>query len=918
MTATLTIKADAAGALGVLDRINTLIDTSVKSSERLAAVTGTIRGHWKAIGDDVAAVTRQLLGARTEVERIAGASRAMHAGFLSTIGISQRMAAEMRNVREEAVATARAVNSIRLTGRSAAAAVGTSYTGSGSAGFTFTPTSISRPAATPTPTTTGGSRVTYGAGVNVGQDLIGGAIGSTISGAAGLVQRSVGKALELAWDGFKVGAGTAVAAVAGLVGNSVRLALKAEPIAGGFGALTESRGLGDQAEVLERLRTAARGTVSDLQLMTNANAALQLGAAGSTKELELLVEAGRRLGKAMGRDATEGFNDLALGIGRQSKLILDNLGIIVNADQVYEDYAKSVGSTTEKISDQEKKLAFVAAAYDAVRQKMADLGDEQETTGEKIDRVQASFSNLSVALGNRFLPAIGEVADRWSAFLGTLDEGKVAESLQKTFDGLKGAAKSIVEFILPDQIVDDGAKLGSALWKAFTDPSAEAFKVVEWRFEQLVNTIKGEFEYFFKLIVAGIKAIPAEVQYVIGSAAEAVGLDIGTKRKNEALAAADKIAYEAEAPRREAAQKNKRIDQRIAETQRSLSVTKNDDVRRITRSDRDYDGLPNADADIGSVSSSASLAAARVEREAAEAAAKAKADAEREAESVLRAEIQVREKLLDSLRDEQKLAEDTIRSLSGSRENAARALRGEGPAATLTQQLDDSAKALRDFPKIFDDIAAKIEESGTAITGSISAFQVELDGSFRDISRGLRAQANEFLQSDPQDGETVRVRSLKRRAQRDLRRQNQDIINGAFESGGVGGFGNTSIFGAQGVERSGSVLNQSFPRLESALARLRGSDGTTQIAAIEENLTKKVAEQAATLERLRAVQAGYIAEQQSATEKQVEATAAATKLIEQGTAALATTVKELTQIRADIARLTKAQKGLSDALRAKK
>jgi hypothetical protein len=290
MTATLTIKAEAAGALSVLDRVNSLIDSSVKSSERLAAVTATIRGHWKAIGDDVAAVTRNILGARTETERMAGSAKVMHAGFLSTIGVAQRLASEMRSVRDEAVATARVVNSIRAPGRASSPIGGTTTTGTG--GFSFTPVAPRAPSASPVtnPAATSNSRVTYGSGVNLGQAAIGSAIGASVTGAANLVTSSIGKALELAWGGFKTGATVTIATVAGLVGNSVRLALKAEPIAGGFGSLTESKGLGEQTEVLEKLRSAARGTVSDLQLMTNANVALQLGSASTTKELELLIE----------------------------------------------------------------------------------------------------------------------------------------------------------------------------------------------------------------------------------------------------------------------------------------------------------------------------------------------------------------------------------------------------------------------------------------------------------------------------------------------------------------------------------------------------------------------------------------------------------------------------------------------------
>ena len=940
MTATLIIKAEGTGALAVLDRVNTLIDSSVKGSEKLAAVTATIRGHWRAIGDDVGAVTRAILGARTETERMAGSAKVMHAGFLSTIGVAQRLASEMRSVKDEAIATARVVNAIRAprsTPAAAASAGGTStpgtWSGTRSVGFAFTPTPAARSVISDDDfanryfakqhadderrklTFTGGNnRSTYGSGVNVGQGLLGSIGGASISTAARLVETTISKSLQMAWSGFKVGATAAVATAAGLVGNSIRLALKAEPIAGGFGALTESKGLGGQVEVLKALQTAARGTVSDLQLMTNANVALQLGSASTTKELELLIEGGRRLGKAMGRDATEGFNDLALGIGRQSKLILDNLGIIINADQVYEDYAKSVGSTTEKISDQEKKLAFVSAAYDAVRQKMADLGDEQITAAENIDRAQASFSNLSVQLGQKFLPVIGEVAGKWADFLSSMNADEVSDAMMKSIDGVKSAVGNVVDFIFPSSIVSDFSNLGSSVWDAFTDPSKEAFEIVGLRFEKLWVDAKLQASQFFDFLtsfdaakitgLAGIDGLASGLKSVgLDSAAGFLKKKTASKFGEVAGGAAERLAPNIKS----ASDDTTRIDLRIAELQKAIANRpQKAEFGRLASGDKDGSGSPNNEALLG---------IARAAREVAESAAKAKAEADKAAERALRDEIAIREKLIDSMRDEQRLIEDAMKELSGSRENASRALRGEGPAKTLSAQLDDSAKSLREFPAIFDKIAIDISETGRQITDSISSFHTELDGSFRDISRGLRAQANEFLQQDPQDGESVRVRSLKRRAQRDLRRSNLDTINGAFSSQGPGGYANASIFGQQNSERSGSVLNQSFPRLESALARLRSPDGSTQIAAIETQLTSLVSAQATRLEELRAAQAKNFAEQAKATEDQIAATDSTRKFVEQATATIGSQAKELARLKTTIDKSVAEMKKLEQAVR---
>ena len=71
-----------------------------------------------------------------------------------------------------------------------------------------------------------------------------------------------------------------------------------------------------------------------------------------------LFDTAQRLGQAIGVDTAHALESLTTGMGRQSKLMLDNLGIIVKTEDAYKNYAKANDRTVESLTDVEKKMAF--------------------------------------------------------------------------------------------------------------------------------------------------------------------------------------------------------------------------------------------------------------------------------------------------------------------------------------------------------------------------------------------------------------------------------------------------------------------------------------------------------------------------------------------------------------------------------
>lgn len=236
--------------------------------------------------------------------------------------------------------------------------------------------------------------------------------------------KTAGSAIGKAFEGIQGGISKATSAVMSLQGLMVAFAsyrfgsmvAEAESLEGAFRNL--QRSVGELADVtLAKMRTATRGTVSDLELMRATNNLVLLGVGKSSDEWSALADAGRRLGKAVGRDALSGMEDLAIGIGRQSRMILDNLGLIVQVEKANQTYAASIGKTVEQLNDADKRTAFYTATMEAVRLKLLDLGEDVPSLGDKFGVLRAQMANAAVSIGMAFVPAIARAAEAIGKFI---------------------------------------------------------------------------------------------------------------------------------------------------------------------------------------------------------------------------------------------------------------------------------------------------------------------------------------------------------------------------------------------------------------------------------------------------------------------------------------------------------------------
>ena len=218
----------------------------------------------------------------------------------------------------------------------------------------------------------------------------------------------------------------------GVSDNSfVAIGLSAERLETAFGTMSQRMGL-SATGMMESMRAASNDSISDMSLMQNGMRALDFGVAKSQDDITKLLEVAQDRGRRAGLSTERAFNDLVTGLGRLSPRILDNLNIILNTKQVYDDYAVSIGKAAGELTDFEKRYALSTAVMQEARPVVAD----QKTTWEQL---KTAIANATAEAGRFVFPIIEPVIKQMteSTNTGTAIE-KATRELNDAFSKTAG------------------------------------------------------------------------------------------------------------------------------------------------------------------------------------------------------------------------------------------------------------------------------------------------------------------------------------------------------------------------------------------------------------------------------------------------------------------------------------------------
>ena len=175
--------------------------------------------------------------------------------------------------------------------------------------------------------------------------------------------------------------------------NALKEAMNVVHLVQGMDQLSAASGksLGTLAKQLNSVTDGALSMQQSMNSVANSSA---MGL--SSAQILKMGEVAKKASQALGWDMADAMDRLTKGIGKNRPQLLDELGIMINANTVYQDYARSVGKTAASLTDFEKKQAFANAAL----QQGIDKFSAIEIPTNPFNKLEASATNaLNSILG---------------------------------------------------------------------------------------------------------------------------------------------------------------------------------------------------------------------------------------------------------------------------------------------------------------------------------------------------------------------------------------------------------------------------------------------------------------------------------------------------------------------------------------
>lgn len=269
-------------------------------------------------------------------------------------------------------------------------------------------------------------------------------------------EKKVGDAGKKGSDSFTEFAKTATKALATIYAAyksidtliaTIELGTKLKQQEDAFRQYAASQGISSQ-KIIENLQKISNQTIATSDLVQASGRAMLLGL--NPEDLETYMEIAIATSKLTGQTVSQAFDDITLAVGRQSKMILDNLGIIVNMEEAQKNYAIQLGKTVDELTDEEKAQAF---ANETKRKGLAvvkEIGVEMGDNVVGIQKMKTAWTNFSneaaKAITQIFGPAVQGIAIAIADLLNLI--ANAAKRLSNLYGSLPDSIKKETDLVV--------------------------------------------------------------------------------------------------------------------------------------------------------------------------------------------------------------------------------------------------------------------------------------------------------------------------------------------------------------------------------------------------------------------------------------------------------------------------------------
>lgn len=244
--------------------------------------------------------------------------------------------------------------------------------------------------------------------INVGSvffDIIANSSGFSkgINSAANMAQNKFSSAMGVV--GNAIGVAFSAAAVVGFGKTCVQVAKETQSAWTGLSSIVNG-----QNKSFSEANSFLQNYVSDgLVPLNNAVTAYKnlLSRGYDTSQIESVMSA-LKDAAAFGRQASYSYGDAIQsateGLKNENSVLVDNAGVTKNVAKMWEEYASSIGTTANNLTQQQKIQAEVNGIINETRWQMGDAARYSEEFAGTTARVSASLTTLKTNIGHITIP----------------------------------------------------------------------------------------------------------------------------------------------------------------------------------------------------------------------------------------------------------------------------------------------------------------------------------------------------------------------------------------------------------------------------------------------------------------------------------------------------------------------------------
>ncbi len=229
--------------------------------------------------------------------------------------------------------------------------------------------------------------------------------------------------------------------------------------------LGKSKGF-DAVKLMEQLAIATKGAVDNTDLLQIALKAIQLGNIDLNK-LPAIMQLIQHQANLMGVDVRDMFDQFIKGAETGSSKFQIQFGLLYDLKKAEEDYAKSIGTTVQYLSDEEKRAVAVQVAFDNLLARQKAETSQAEQTINKFSKLGVVFDDVKETIGDLIGVPLSKFLLSVALEVAIAVEGLIA--LYHTIVGIGKAAYETITFSFDyttaKEEFADAAKMGDQIRK---------------------------------------------------------------------------------------------------------------------------------------------------------------------------------------------------------------------------------------------------------------------------------------------------------------------------------------------------------------------------------------------------------------------------------------------------------------------